>query len=108
MAQEITEDMTGKFTPGPWGVFHLANDPDTYGKIAGKPIITTGDADIEICAVIDREEDAKLIAIAPEMFHLLAEASGFMEELLLYGFNLGRKTLENWTEKYNKLMERKC
>ena len=109
MAQEITEDMTGKFTPGPWGIFHLADDVATYGENAGKPIICTKDFETEICGVIQREEDAKLIAKAPEMFHLLNDAKQFIQDLLDTGYELQQESIDKWFDGYNKIViEVKC
>lgn len=46
-------------TPGPWSVYQLADDVETYGNSAGKWIITADNGNVEVCGVIDRLEDAE-------------------------------------------------
>ena len=59
------------YTPGPWNVHTLADDPHTYGGHAGMPIITTEDGETEICGVVYETADADLIAAAPDMLAAL-------------------------------------
>lgn len=58
-------------TRGPWSVYELANDSDTYGNIAGLPIVTANNDDTEVCGACFNPADAKLIACAPDLLESL-------------------------------------
>lgn len=59
--------MTYKHTAGPWRVYVLADDSETYGNIAGMPIVTADDGNSEVCGACLNPADAQLIAAAPEL-----------------------------------------
>lgn len=63
--------MTRKYTAGPWAVFILADDTETYGNIAGMPIVTADDDNSEVCGACANPADAHLIAAAPDMLDAL-------------------------------------
>jgi hypothetical protein len=67
-------------TPGPWGVFQLAEDKEAYGLSAGKWIVTANEDDTEICGVVDKLPDARLLADAPA---LLAQRDALLALLKL-------------------------
>ena len=58
-------------TPGPWDVYQLADDQDTYGSHANKMIITASDHSIEVCGVVHNQADAPLIAAVPNLLDAL-------------------------------------
>lgn len=60
-----------KHTPGPWVPWELAWEEPEYGAAAGKAIITTADGEDEVCGIVYNKDDAKLIALAPEMYSIL-------------------------------------
>ena len=62
-----------KITPGPWAIYYLANDVETYGDNANCPIITADNDETEICGVIDNPADARLISAAPDLLASLKE-----------------------------------
>jgi len=64
-----------KFTPGPWVVWRLAPDSDARERM----IVTTADGEIEVCGIVENEDDAYLIAAAPEMYALLKAAQAYIE-----------------------------
>jgi hypothetical protein len=57
-----------------WKVWHLANDPATYGDNAGKPIITTEDGETEICGVVHDPKDAPILAASRDLLKALQTA----------------------------------
>ena len=64
-------DETTGHTRGPWAVYRLADDPETYGSKAGKLIVTTADWEIEVTGVVDKQADACLIAASPRLLAAL-------------------------------------
>ena len=61
----------GNPTRGPWAVYRLADDADTYGPNAGRLIVTTADWEVEITGPIENEADAHIIAAGPKLLEAL-------------------------------------
>lgn len=66
--------MKTKRTTGPWEVFQLADDQDTYSRDAGKWIVTAHEHQTEVCGVIETIQDARLIAAAPDLLEACIQA----------------------------------
>ncbi|HLN26697.1 MAG TPA: hypothetical protein VK395_03075 [Gemmataceae bacterium] len=71
---------TSGSTPGPWAVYRLADDAETYGSNAGKLIVTTADNEVEITGIINREADAFLIAASPRLLASLLECARLLAD----------------------------
>jgi hypothetical protein len=54
-----------------WMVWHLADDPATYGDNAGKPIITTTDGEDEICSVLAEQLATQIVEAHNKTLDLL-------------------------------------
>jgi hypothetical protein len=74
-----------KTTPGPWSVFELANDSDTYGINAGRPIITAKNGDIEVCGVVPNPADAPILAASIDLLKSLVSLENILGHLLEAG-----------------------
>src|SRR5207248_7142109 len=72
----------GNPTRGPWAVYRLADDADTYGPNAGRLIVTTADWEIEVTGPIENEADAHIIAAGPRMLEALIAASDWIDAQL--------------------------
>jgi hypothetical protein len=66
-------------TAGPWEVYQLADDAQAYGEDAGKWIVTAKNHQTEVCSIIDRLEDARLIAAAPDLLAACKLAKKLLE-----------------------------
>ena len=66
-----------KFTRGPWIVWRLAPDSDSRERV----IVTTADGETEVCGIVERESDARLIAASPELYAALKRMDALVEGL---------------------------
>jgi len=76
--------MTGKHTPGPWTVTRVSKSTilkDIYIS-AGKERIARVCVPATAQSVAEYEANALLLALAPEMFAMLKEATQFVEHNL--------------------------
>jgi hypothetical protein len=73
--------LMSEHTSGPWAVYQLADDDKTYGSNAGKFIVTSEDGDLEICGVVSYNNDAHLIAAAPELLEACRTAEANLASL---------------------------
>jgi hypothetical protein len=63
-----------KYTAGPWDVYVLADDSETYGNIAGMPIVTAHGHETEVCGACFNPADARLISAAPDLLQAAEQA----------------------------------
>lgn len=66
-------------TPGPWRLCQLSNDEATYGTNAGRFIVVSNDGGDEITGAIHNDDDAILIATAPELLEALTQLLGRLD-----------------------------
>jgi hypothetical protein len=91
-------------TPGPWIVWKLAPDSDPQERV----IITTADGEEEICGIVHRAEDARLIAAAPELLaslRAMQAAYGKLHDMLSDAIEGGRLKQDDIPDDYRAIVE---
>lgn len=63
-------------TPAPWRPWRLAPDSDPNERL----IITTGDGEEEVTGIIYNDDDAELIAAAPDLYEALRDMASMLRE----------------------------
>lgn len=92
--------MSAKHTPGPWATFKVGGDNGTVPQLAvgsattRDSILTITDEDGTVFAAVLKDEDAHLIAAAPELLEALAFAIRFFDQLTPSDAERMRKVLE--------------
>ncbi len=76
-------------TPGPWMKWKLGPDSDPEERW----IVTTVDGEREICGIVYREQDADLLAAAPELLEACKMALGAFEHNNAIDWNDLERTL---------------
>jgi len=69
-----------KHTPGPWAVDELVDGYNIHAPASDCFVATASDPEM-VWGAIGREEDARLIAAAPELFEALEATASLLEKL---------------------------
>jgi len=93
------------YTPGPWRTWELAPDVETYGKNAGRVIVTTQDGEVEICGPCPRDPDARVISWVPELMDASRDTIQRFDELLSR-WDAGDRDVEDEISKMSSAINR--